>query len=269
MRKYTPEIIDFMEQNVKKASSYFELTELVNKKFGVSFTSKQIRSVKSRFGLRSGDKRGHPPPLPIGTEITDQKGLIIVKVSDVGQGYHRKGEWIGKHRLIWEQAHGSIPEGYRVIFLDGNKSNFALDNLALATRAEICSLNKYGLQFSDKEMTRAGLAIIRHKAAIAGKIKEKYGYAHYAKYSDNTKTEEGKRKYTKNEYKFTPSIIAFIKNQCEKPTTYFGIMESVNRHFGTLFTYKQIKNFMYRNGLYCRKRAKPKDTKTNEVTNHE
>jgi hypothetical protein len=35
------------------------------------------------------------------------------------------------HRVIWEQHHGSIPEGYKLYFKDGNKENLSVDNLYL------------------------------------------------------------------------------------------------------------------------------------------
>ena len=34
-----------------------------------------------------------------------------------------------KQRWVWEQEHGPIPKGWKVVFLDGSKDNFALDNL--------------------------------------------------------------------------------------------------------------------------------------------
>ena len=58
-----------------------------------------------------------------------------------------------------------------MIFLDGNKNNFELDNLALVTDAELCVMNRVGYRFEDKELTKTGLAIIRHKMAINKAIK--------------------------------------------------------------------------------------------------
>ena len=41
-----------------------------------------------------------------------------------------------KHRVVWEQAHGPIPEGYLVKFKDGNRMNCSIDNLYLVSRAD-------------------------------------------------------------------------------------------------------------------------------------
>ncbi len=48
-----------------------------------------------------------------------------VKVSDCPG----EKKYMRKNRYIYEQAYGPIPEGYSVIFLDGNPRNYSLDNL--------------------------------------------------------------------------------------------------------------------------------------------
>lgn len=37
--------------------------------------------------------------------------------------------WRPKQVVIYEAHHGALPKGYIVRFLDGDKSNFAIDNL--------------------------------------------------------------------------------------------------------------------------------------------
>ena len=70
---------------------------------------------------------------PIGTEKFIRDAYFI-KVSDRPDGWQRK------HRLIWEVTHGPIPKGYEVIFADGDKSNFRLNNLVLISVRERCYL---------------------------------------------------------------------------------------------------------------------------------
>lgn len=48
----------------------------------------------------------------------------------------RDGRTIGSHRVIWEEAHGPIPDGYVVHHVDHNKRNNALSNLQLMTHQE-------------------------------------------------------------------------------------------------------------------------------------
>ncbi len=47
-----------------------------------------------------------------------------------------KGKWELYHRVIWEEAHGSIPDDCIVVFKDGDTNNTVLSNLELITRAE-------------------------------------------------------------------------------------------------------------------------------------
>ena len=62
---------------------------------------------------------------------------------------------------VWEEANGPIPDGMFVTFLDGNRENFDLDNLALITRAEHARLNQSGLRSEDPEITAAALQVAK------------------------------------------------------------------------------------------------------------
>jgi hypothetical protein len=77
-----------------------------------------------------------------------------------------------KHTFLYEQANGKAPEGHIVIFLDGGKDNFSLDNLAPVTKAEQLKLSQLRLRFSDPELTQAGIAIIKHKNKIMARRRE-------------------------------------------------------------------------------------------------
>ncbi|MDR3173379.1 MAG: HNH endonuclease [Treponema sp.] len=71
----------------------------------------------------------------------------------------RPNVWKMKHLVIWEAAHGPVPEGHRVIFADRDKTNFALENLILVTKGELAVMNRFGLIFPDKELTKTGKAV--------------------------------------------------------------------------------------------------------------
>lgn len=79
-------------------------------------------------------KKGDRPhnTRPVGYECfrrQKSKGYVYIKVRD--------GEpMVLKHRWVWEQAHGEIPEGYNVTFRDGDSRNCELDNLELVSREE-------------------------------------------------------------------------------------------------------------------------------------
>lgn len=71
--------------------------------------------------------------------------------------------WVQKHRLIYEEAHGKIPDGHYVTFLDGDRTNFDLNNLALVSKEEHATLNRQGLRYPYAECTRVGLTIAKVK----------------------------------------------------------------------------------------------------------
>lgn len=89
---------------------------------------------------------------PIGTERVNSYGYLDRKVSDTGRGAQR---WRAVHLLMWEEKHGPIPAGHRVVFRDGDKTHVQLENLELVTLVELMRRNSYHTRYP-KEV---GLAI--------------------------------------------------------------------------------------------------------------
>jgi hypothetical protein len=61
-------------------------------------------------------------------------------------GYHPTSEYdqIGgrpAHRVVWEDAHGPIPQGYHIHHIDLDTHNNALDNLACLSPSEHAQLH--------------------------------------------------------------------------------------------------------------------------------
>lgn len=44
--------------------------------------------------------------------------------------------WTPLHRILWEDKHGPLPEGYCLRFIDGDRANCCLENIECITRAE-------------------------------------------------------------------------------------------------------------------------------------
>ncbi|EKN67862.1 HNH endonuclease signature motif containing protein [Schinkia azotoformans] len=190
---FTKEQKAFIKENVRGLSNR-KLTDLVNQKYGLSITVKQMKTWKNNHGLSSGLKgsEGMDPPnkgtkglynvggnrtsfkkgqkplnyKPVGTERIDRDGYVLIKVSDEGPWNKR---WRLKHNVIWEEANGPIPKGHCLLFLDGNKQNVSLENLQLITRSQLARLNQNHLISNDAELTKTGLII----ANIYGKIGER------------------------------------------------------------------------------------------------
>lgn len=66
---------------------------------------------------------------PVGYERIDDDGYVLIKVEGERKMTH-------KHRHVWRQHHGEIPDGYCVSFRDGNKQNCDISNLFLISRED-------------------------------------------------------------------------------------------------------------------------------------
>ena len=133
---YTAEHIDFLKAN-RLGNSVERLTNLFNEHFGTRLTKCCIETQLHKAGI-------YEPSFPIGSECTE-KGFVFVKISDK-TGKTRK-DWMQKHRLIWEQAHGKLKKGETVLFLDGDRTNFNLDNLYKVSHGVASNLRVYGWFF--------------------------------------------------------------------------------------------------------------------------
>ena len=84
------------------------------------------RSKATRF------KKGNIPhnAKPVGYERVDKKsGYVFVKVSG-------RRKMVQKHRHVWEQHHGPVPDGHYISFRDGDRQNCDIANLVLLSKEE-------------------------------------------------------------------------------------------------------------------------------------
>ncbi|MGL5512810.1 MAG: HNH endonuclease signature motif containing protein [Sporomusa sp.] len=111
---------------------------------------------KGMKGLRLSQstefKNGNIPAnhKPVGSERVAKNGYIEIKVAE-------PRTWKAKHRIVWEEANGPVPNGHAVIFADGNQLNSSLENLILVSRAELLVANNHQLIKKDAGLTRVGI----------------------------------------------------------------------------------------------------------------
>lgn len=184
--KFTDEQVAFIKKHVKGITSN-KLTEMVNKEFELDLAVTQVRACMKNHGLKNGlntsFKKGQKAwnkgmkglqlggnagwfhkgqraanYKPVGSERIDSKdGYVVIKVSDHGR-YQDK--WKLKQRVIWEEHYGKIPKAHTVIFADGDKYNFDLDNLVLVNRGQLLKLNQRGYSNGDPELLKVGINLI-------------------------------------------------------------------------------------------------------------
>ena len=168
---------------------YAEIVELMNKKFDREFTVELVKNAIGRYKLNTGFngrfKKGNVPAnkgqkgvcakgaekgwfkkgqvsinhKPVGSERTDLDGYTLIKVAE-------PNKWQLKHRVIYEKAYGPIPPNMAVIFLDRNKRNFNINNLALVSREELAIINKNNFIKENAALSRAGVNVAKIKNKI-------------------------------------------------------------------------------------------------------
>lgn len=124
------------------------------------------RSIETRF------KPGQKPHTwrPIGTERVTKEGYLERKVSDTCV---TRIDYRPVHHLVWEAAGRTVPPGHVLVFKDGNKRNFAIDNLELLTRKQLMERNtihNYGAEVARLAQLRG--AIKRQINRLEGKNNE-------------------------------------------------------------------------------------------------
>lgn len=163
---------------------------MVNKHFGTSFTALQMKRFRGNNKLNSGltghfkkgliphnkgkkfpnmppnsgqFKKGRIPNSyhPVGTVNMTTDGYLKIKIAD-------PNVWERVHLLVWREHHGPVPEGHIIVFLDGNKTNVDISNLACVNRSDIAQMNKNRYFDSDPETTKAAIGLVQ----LQRKVKE-------------------------------------------------------------------------------------------------
>ena len=170
-----------------------EIQKALEEKFGEKTTINNIGNLKSKLGIKSGTfggrfqkgqisfnkgkkwadfmseegqkksrktcfKKGNIPlnRVEIGYERVNSDGYVQVKVQD----NHKNDNFKLKHYLVWESHYGPVPKGYMLRFLDGNKQNCDINNLALVSESEKLYLSKMK-RITDPELHKGQILIAK------------------------------------------------------------------------------------------------------------
>lgn len=165
--RYTKEQIGYIRE-VAPGRLRNEIRDLVNERYNLSVTTKSIAGImyrndikNSMQGYNTRFRKGHDtwnkgkpfnPPgssrtqfkkghtdtrAPIGTESL-KEGRVFIKIE-------QPNVWVEKHRWLWEQHHGEIPEGVAIAFKDGKKENVTIENLFATTNGAASAVARRGL----------------------------------------------------------------------------------------------------------------------------
>lgn len=189
---YPDEVQEFILNNYKGCGPT-GMMQKIKEKFDLSYTKSELKSFYHTHHLNSGltgyfpkgnvpankgkkgvhfspateFKKGSVPPnvRPLGSERITVDGYVEIKVRE-----HREpgkpNTFELKQKIVWEAANGKIPPGYCLVFLDGDKTNCSLDNLACVSRADLARLNQNGLLSRDPDVSKAGIKVAQIKTKI-------------------------------------------------------------------------------------------------------
>ena len=192
--KYTKEQDEFLINNVK-GITLKELVTRFNREFNLNLSMSAISNRKVKLKISSGIvggqfqkghntwnkgktwneymskegqlnsrkttfKKGNVPHNHrlVGSERITVDGYIEVKVAE-------PNKWKLKQRFIYEEATGEkLTKNDIVIFLDGDRQNFDINNLVRMTRAELVRYNQDHLYGKEVEINETAVLVAKLKA---------------------------------------------------------------------------------------------------------
>lgn len=136
-----------------------ELLSIVNSNFNENYEENELRKylVRNRIPYKYENTnmiREMGKKVPIGTERIKDIDRIQVKVSE--------NEWKYKQRHIYEQYYNvKLTDNDFIVFLDGDKSNFDIDNLQKITRYEGSHLGNIYPHSNNKELRQLSIELAK------------------------------------------------------------------------------------------------------------
>ncbi|MDR1246131.1 MAG: HNH endonuclease [Clostridiales Family XIII bacterium] len=179
MRKYTKEMIAWLRADT--SYKVCETVRLFNEFFDTDYSQSSIKGALANHKIKrtgfdgrfrkgnvphnKGKKGEHYSPAsefkpgnipanhrPVGSERVNVDGYVEIKVAEPNR-------WGLKHRVVWEATNGEIPESHIIVFADGNKQNFALENLVLVSRKHGAVINHMGIPYGDIDTLTTACAV--------------------------------------------------------------------------------------------------------------
>lgn len=168
---YTDEQIDFLNK-FSTSMSRTELTDKFNEKFGTCRTKCQIQDYCARHKIIGRSRRIRQKKYKIGDECFLAGEWRIVISTEQKIPILKRTEY--KKRVIWQQKYGNIPSNHLLIYLDGDKKNCTLENLALVPILWMRILNQNGWLNGNVEVTKSALKWCELHYSLSKKYGNRY-----------------------------------------------------------------------------------------------
>lgn len=164
------------------------VAKMIKEKFGTETSANNLTNVKNKYGIpdkvipNPGNYQKGQVPWNKGKSMPEEtkekvkktwfkKGQMPQNHQQIGttritiDGYkeikvEEPNVWQLYNRYIYEKEHGEkLTAKDIIIFADGDKTNFNIDNLVKVSRANLLYLNRHDLIFENTDLTKAGVAV--------------------------------------------------------------------------------------------------------------
>lgn len=187
---YSQKQKDYLSDN--QHLSRVDLTVAFNKHFGTNQTFAGIHSACKRYKFRSNRntqfkpghkswnkgskgltganktsfKKGNRPKnwKPVGHQRITKDGYIEIKTQEPNR-------FELKHRVVWIECNGPLPDGMILTFIDGDKTNCLIENLEMVSRQEQVRRNKMKISSYPPELQKT-VKLIAKVQAGASRLRE-------------------------------------------------------------------------------------------------
>lgn len=158
--KYTEEEKLFLQEYIP-VHTRKETISAYRKRFGKELSYIELNNFMQYYHISADHERSRRKK-PVLSETVAKDGYVYIKISG------EPVKWIKKHRYIWEQTYGEIPEGFLHAFADGNRKNCELANLRLISKRtqgimNMTRLSKVGKEYFDTAVMIAELKQLQRK----------------------------------------------------------------------------------------------------------
>lgn len=170
---YTEEMKEWIRQEYPKASSSDEKARLFNERFGGNRKGHSIREMARRLGVNLSEEALDHYKKKSADHIVNYNTTVKAKpIGYVGRksnGYNMvktEDGWVSQARYEYLKHHDEIPNGYVVIFLDGDNTNVEPSNLMAIPQAWQAWMTAHKFWSSHPKITETGIMWCRLRQLI-------------------------------------------------------------------------------------------------------
>ena len=178
---YTEAELEWVKTHIGECKNSLELTEKFNSVFEQKRTLQAIKGMKNyrfpnhHYGHSGGKKKGKGFSVtarPVGSERV-VGGYTYIKIGNkpISKNFTTsdiRENWVQKQRYIYETQRGKIPPKHTVVFLDGNRENFDIENLYCVHRRIIVTMGRNGWWSDNPQITLTAIKWCELHFALKG-----------------------------------------------------------------------------------------------------